>query len=323
MPLFDAYLFVDWSARQGVLPAQPRADAPWIGERLRDSRWQCETYHRSREAAVLHLQQRLLKHVRASRRVLVGFDFALGYPTGFTQALGWTSSEAPWQRTWRELSARLREYPGNRSNRFDVARGLNELCGGARPGPFWARPENAASASLPPRSPGFPFVAQNGTSLVRRRATELALPRTQETWKLAGVGAVGSQTLVGIPIVQHLRQSPELRDCCRVFPFETRFTATPTPDVGPAIVCTETFFGIVADATAEALRLDPSLVRDRVQVRAQCRWVAELDRRDRLGEWFAEPTGLTPAQRAAALEEEGWILGARTTGGGSLPPLRG
>jgi hypothetical protein len=311
MALFDAYLFVDWSAANGILPERPRADSPWIGERLAGSNRQTETYHRSRREAFEFLRERLHRHVRLRRRVLVGFDFALGYPAGWAQALGWSGAEVAWRSLWRELTERICEHEGNRSNRFEVAAELNALCGGDRPGPFWARPESVVAAAIPPRSPGFPFVSRTGVTLARRRTTELHLPRTQETWKLAGIGAVGSQTLLGIPLVQRLRQDPVLGPVCRVFPYDTGFTPRPTDATGPAIVCTEIFMGVVAQATAAAMSRDASLVRDRAQVRSQCQWVARLDRAGELGAWFDEPAGLTPAERHAALTEEGWILGAR------------
>jgi hypothetical protein len=311
MPLFDAYLFVDWSASNGVLPERPRADSPWIGERLRSSNRQVETYHRTRREAVEHLGELLRWHVRCGRRVLVGFDFALGYPAGLVRALGWRRDDSPWQQIWHELAERTCEQEGNRSNRFEVAAQLNELCGGDCPGPFWARPDSVAQEAIPPRSPGFPFVSRNGVSLARRRTTELHLPRTQETWKLAGIGAVGSQTLLGIPLVHRLRQDPVLGPVCRVFPYETGFTQQLTGSSGPAIVCTEIYMGVVSQATAQAMGRDQSLVRDRAQVRSQCQWVSRLDRAGELGGWFAEPVGLTEAERHAALTEEGWILGAR------------
>jgi hypothetical protein len=31
MPLFDAYVFVDWSAANGARPQRPTADAIWVG----------------------------------------------------------------------------------------------------------------------------------------------------------------------------------------------------------------------------------------------------------------------------------------------------
>jgi len=311
MPLFDAYLFVDWSAGNVVLPERPRADSPWIGERLRTSNRQTETYHRTRREALEYLCERLRRHVRLGRRVLVGFDFALGYPAGFARSMGWQVDASPWRRIWHELAERTCEQEGNRSNRFEVAAQLNALCAGDRPGPFWARPGSVDQAAIPLRSPGFPFVSRTGVALARRRTTEQHLPRTQETWKLAGIGAVGSQTLLGIPVVQRLRHDRELGPVCRIFPYETGFTSCPTSGAGPAIVCTEIFMGVVAQATAQAMSQDATLVRDRAQVRSQCQWVARIDRRGELGGWFAEPVGLTSAERHAALTEEGWILGAR------------
>jgi hypothetical protein len=45
--LFDAYVFVDWSAAQGAQPRRPRPDAIWVGERVPALDEEQETYHQS------------------------------------------------------------------------------------------------------------------------------------------------------------------------------------------------------------------------------------------------------------------------------------
>jgi hypothetical protein len=54
-----------------------------------------------------------------------------------------------------------------------------------------------------------------------------------------------------------------------------------------------------------------SQVRDAAQVIALCRWASERDRGGELSALMGPPPGLTPAQIACAVTEEGWILGAR------------
>jgi hypothetical protein len=58
--------------------------------------------------------------------------------------------------------------------------------------------------------------------------------------------------------------------------------------------------GIVAVPSGEA-------IRDRAQVRLMCGWSARHDAAGTLGGWFAP--ALDGATAAAALAEEGWILG--------------
>ena len=87
MPLIDAYLFIDWSAANVVHPKRPSANAVWIGELVNRSGLECETYFRSRNAAIENVSPVLMNHVKDGRRVLVGFAFPYGYPTGFAKAL--------------------------------------------------------------------------------------------------------------------------------------------------------------------------------------------------------------------------------------------
>jgi len=79
MTLFDAYLFIDWSAANVVHPQHPTANSVWIGELINHSGFKRETYFRTRNAAIEHVLASLLNDVKASRRVLVGFDFPYGY----------------------------------------------------------------------------------------------------------------------------------------------------------------------------------------------------------------------------------------------------
>lgn len=121
--------------------------------------------------------------------------------------------------------------------------------------------------------------------------------RPQSVWKLAGAGAVGSQSLVGIPVIARLRDHEALRDVSRVWPFEVR-----VPDLragSPAVVHAEIWPTIVPfDDEAGAFR-------DEKQVRAVVRYWRELDRARRLANLFAA----APAHGVVQGEED-WVLGA-------------
>jgi hypothetical protein len=134
--LFDAYIAVDWSARSLPSPARPSPDSIWISERLGDATQ--DWYWRTRRGCRDFLEERIASHVDAGRRVLVGFDFAYGYPSGFAQAIGLSHDMPPWRLVWQELERLIEDAPDNSNNRFEVAAELNRRCGNETAGPFWA-----------------------------------------------------------------------------------------------------------------------------------------------------------------------------------------
>jgi len=194
------------------------------------------------------------------------------------------------------------------NNRFAAAAELNSIVGGDHPGPFWGCPLGHVIENLQRCSPGFDTTG--GVRLPRLRAIETRLPKAQETWKLFGIGSVGGQALVGIPYVHMLRSHCELAGCSRVWPFETGFTQSPSPDQGPFILHAEIWPGVIAKKTQELRTTDPLLIPDQAQVRAMCEWAAELDGRDELGQLLNTPNGLSQQQIQTCIEEEGWVLGA-------------
>lgn len=311
MPLFDAYVFVDWSATNSAQSQQPTADAVWSGELIPQLKYQKEIYHRTRNDGAEHVTSVLVDHVKEKRRVLVGFDFPYGYPIGFGSALSLPPGAQSWWEIWAELADRVEDTANNINNRFIAAGELNAIAGDGQAGPFWGCPVGTEIVNLQPHSPGFPFLATGGVLLQRLRLVETRLPGTQETWGLFGAGRVGSQALVGLPYVYKLRRHLELVRVSRVWPFETLFTQTPSVTQGPFVLHAEIWPGVVDERVRELVNIAPELIRDRAQVRAMCEWAAELDDQDALGQFFTQPNGLNPQQVQACIEQEGWILGAR------------
>jgi len=291
--LFDAYLAVDWSARSRPSPARPTPDSIWVAQRC--GRSGTEWNPRTRRAARELLETLLAEHMAAGRRVFAGFDFALGYPAGFARSLGLAGSRAPWLRLWQELERRVIDETDNGNNRFDVAAGLNARCGGVTPGPLWGCPEAHRSPTLMPKSPGFPYVVGSGAALPRLRWTDRG--GVQPVWKLYGNGSVGSQTLLGIPVVAYLRTT--FGSAGRVWPFETGFTAAASPIV----------YAEIWPSLARAAHDVEVPVKDQRQVRAMTMWLSDMDDAGRLADLFGRPPDLPPEGVAAAVEEEGWILG--------------
>ncbi|WP_414897357.1 hypothetical protein [Rhodovulum sp. YEN HP10] len=105
----DTVIMADWSARSGHSPARPTADAIWIAVARRDATT-LTAYFRSRAGAEAALADLLDEECRAGRRVLLGGDFAFGYPAGLAGALtGTASARAVW--AW------LEDGPDNRNSR--------------------------------------------------------------------------------------------------------------------------------------------------------------------------------------------------------------
>lgn len=316
MTLFDAYLFVDWSASSKPTRVKPKKDTIWLGELVRGAT-PTERYHRTRSACVHDLMSRLRALTAQGLRVLVGFDFPYGYPRGFATALGLPTGVAPWAATWNLLASELKDGARNENNRWRVASELNKtLMPAATPvGPFWGCPEGAAATTLKPSKEegklSFPFLSRSGQQLREWRHAEIQARGTvQSVWKLFTSGSVGSQALVGIPCVAKIRHDPTLAPISKVWPFETGFMPTPSPATGPFVLHAEIWPVLFSDEEAKQLAADPKLgIRDQAQVRALCAWAERTDAAGQLGRFFDRPTRLPDSDAEDCVKEEGWILG--------------
>lgn len=277
MQPFDTVIVVDWSAANVPSPLKPSADAIWIAV-VRGGH-SAVSYHRTRSAAEAALIAVLDSEALAGRRVLTGFDFPFGYPQGFAERLtGHNTARSIW--TW--LEAHLVVGPENRSNRFELAAGINTAFGGA--GPFWGRPAGLDLPALPTRK----LVDYAALGIAERRAIELRVPRAQPVWKLYTTGSVGSQALTGLPMIARLAR----RTGCAVWPFDK-------PDA--PLVLAEVYPSLLATAVAQAVAKGE--IKDRAQVRLLAQALLTLSARGELRALLDVPIG--PAQ-----SEEGWILGA-------------
>ncbi len=308
MPIFDAYLMVDWSANSKPKRGKDSIWAAWL---RRDH--ELEVRNLSTRAEALEFVFECLRPAtRAGIRTLVGFDFAYAYPKGLAPALGWTpkSKLAPWRYIWDEIAATVGDaaQPRNTNDRFNAAAILNRRIGDpTAPGPFWARPvsKTVLPGLLPTRST-FPYALANGAHLESRRLTDI--PGAQEVWKLFTAGSVGSQSLLGIPVVRSLRDEHDLRSRSRVWPFETGFSPNPTEDSDALVIHAEIWPGIL---DKKLLEDHGRSCRDEAQVTLLAELLAKLDEEKALGTWFEKPVGLSSDQEKTCVNEEGWILGAR------------
>lgn len=275
---FDRVIVVDWSAAN--LPTSPtnRANAVWVG--CHDAEGGAEWHHRTRFAA----EAQLLIMIDAARtdglRLLIGFDFAMGYPSGFAQRL---TGEASAQAVWRWLSGAITDTATNQNNRFAVAAAINASFVEG-PGPFWSHPTGQHWPGLPYRRAGIDYAA---LGLAEMRAAEAAVPRAKSPWMLFNPGSVGSQSLLGLPLIHRLSQLQGVS----VWPFGSVETPVLLAEVYPSLLA-----GPVAIlANAE------KLPADQAQVRLLSRALYRLSQADRLSPLLSTPHDAL---------EEGWILGA-------------
>lgn len=269
---FDTVVIVDWSAASATSPQSPTKDAIWIG--IATSGGVTTSYHRTRHAAETFLSAFLNTEAASGRRVLLGFDFPMGYPKGFAVHL---TGKPEARAVWEWLSERITDLPNNANNRFAVADLINAQF--HAPGPFWGRPDTAAHLHLPATK----AVDYAALGISERRHVETFAATAQPVWKLFTTGSVGSQSLMGLPLVHRLSQRPG----AAVWPFDAPNTTLVLAEVYPSLL-------------SAAVRSDPAPIKDEAQVRLLAKAIFTLSRRGGLAPLF-----LTPPQAS----EEGWILG--------------
>jgi hypothetical protein len=293
--LFDNYVMVDWSA--AAKPATG-ADSIWIGALRRDVRLQLRFEAQNpptRAAAHDALVALLAEFDKRGDRTLVGFDFPLGFPAGTAAAL---KLDGPaWAAMHGFLAKSIKDKPDNSNNRFQVAAMMNRMISGG-PFPFWGCPPRDALTTLQPKKGR----AHTEADVPEHRLTEATAKGASPVWKLYTAGSVGSQALMGIPVVRRLRAA---RPDARVWPFETGWQALDAAALdGVKVVMAEIYPSLVA------ARPGPGEVKDLAQVRAIGEHLAALDEAGKLAPAFGPPKGATEAMIAAVATEEGWILGA-------------
>ena len=287
---------VDWSGgNQG--PVLPRADAIWIG-----TNGGIAEYKRHRGLAEAWLSAWIEERLSSNERALIGFDFPFGYPKGFAKAL--TGKDDPFA-VWSFLAERIEDAP-MQNNRFDVAGEINRKLG-RMPGPFWGNALGRDIDGLPRNQEGY------RTPNPEWRVCEQQAQGTFTCWQLAYSGAVGSQVLMGLPVLHRLRTRFEGK--ISVWPFEPLDAPIALVEIWPGLingaVRAETeAFGSIRDAAqvrllANALRaLAPDVLANMLDVRElEEGWILGLGHKKELedaaaGCLVAMPEPLTPPRLA-------------------------
>lgn len=297
--LFSAYVMVDWSAA-----AAPRTgkDSIWIGVIKRDIRFRptFEAFNpATRDEAMKVLGDVLADLRRRNERALVGFDFPLGYPEGTAKALALKTPD--WSGMWAFLASNVVDKPTNVNNRFAVAAKMNRLMTGEA-WPLWGAPASQAQRWLTTTKP--PEGA--GADIPEFRATEDAARKgklqPKSVWQMHGAGAVGGQTLVGVPAVTRLLE--KMGPSGAVWPFGTGWRELGADDVEPLSALVVEVWPSLYGAKPDAGEF-----KDQAQVRVTAETLAAMDDAGTLGKAFGPPKTASPELVAKVESEEGWILG--------------
>jgi hypothetical protein len=297
--LFESYVMVDWSAASK--PATG-ADSIWIGALTPDSRLKLSfkaTNPPTRAKAIEELTELLTRCLKRGDRVLVGVDFPLGFPAGTSESLKLKGD--PWRAIRDFLLKEMKDKPDNSNNRFALAARMNRLISNG-PFPFWgcSKKDELTTLSIKKtREHGKGDIAE--FRIVENAALEAKKARPQPVWKIAYAGAIGGQTMTGIPAIERLR---EKFSSLKVWPFEMPLAKLDQEGLADTRV-------VVAEilTSLNAMNQQASEIRDEAQVRSLCEAMAERDANGKLGAMFGGEAKLSDAQKAAVTSEEGWILG--------------
>lgn len=258
MRAFDSFVMVDWSGGNDT-GATARKDAIWTCL-VREEEPENPIYLRNRQIANDWLANCIETELQAGRRLCLGFDFPFGYPAGFASAL--TGRDDPFG-VWSWYADRI-EDAAKSNNRFDVAAEINRQFGGK--GPFWANALKRDIAGLPRTKKDY----QN--PFPDRRRVEIHARGSFTCWQLAGAGAVGSQIIMGLPVLQRLRS--QFADQVAVWPFQPLDRTVAFVEIWPSLTVTTGPDHIIKDAwqvqqvALDLLRMTPENLARLLNVRA-------------------------------------------------------
>jgi hypothetical protein len=297
--LFDSYVVVSWSAASK--PATG-ADSIWVGALTPDARLKLSfkaSNPPTRAKALEEIEELLNRCLKRGDRVFLGLDFPIGFPAGTSAALKLDGT--PWQAVRAFLAKEMKDKPDNSNNRFALAARMNRLISEG-PFPFWGCSKKDELTTLAMKK-----VREHGPGEIAEfRFTETAMAETrkfrpQPIWKIAYAGAVGGQTLTGLPALEKLRAKfPALR----VWPFDLPIAPLTREGMADARIVAAEVSTHLAEIKQEATE-----IRDEARIRTVAEWAAELDQSGKLSSLFGGIYKLSDTQKDAAAAEEGWILG--------------
>ncbi|QFT94835.1 Molybdopterin molybdenumtransferase [Roseovarius sp. THAF9] len=213
--------------------------------------------------------------------MLLTFDFPFGYPLGFAKAL--TGEDDPFA-VWDWIAERIEDKQDTErsNNRFEVAEEMNRKFSGL--GPFWGKSHEDRWPDLPYRKAGISY-----DTIPEKRECDKVARTASSCFQLFYNPTVGSQVLMGLPMLNRLRTLPGVA----VWPFEEHDAAN--------VVLAEIWPGLIEDAIREDTG---GVIRDALQVTRLALALSRLD-----------PARLEHLLKDLPYQarEEAWILGAGAT----------
>jgi len=277
---FDQVIVVDWSAAGSPKLGK---DSIWLGHATAAG-VSAENIATRRQAET-RLSGLIDAALQSEQRLLIAADFAFGAPIGLAQTL---TGQPHALALWDWLAARITDTDRNATNYRCIAAQMNGQFSGG--GPFWGNGQKDETLGLPRTKPAHPpELAEYRTAELVGRESGL-WPKT--LWQLAGAGAVGAQSLTGIPMLHRLRaRSPGK---VAVWPLE--------PVTHAPIVIAEAYLSLLAPEVRAAI--DQGMIQDEAQVNLHATAFYNLSQRGALARLMA------PDHPNDTLQGEGWYLGA-------------
>ena len=275
VPRFDRVAMLDWSSAKG--PKRGK-DSIWLGLAGAGARAPVNLATRAEAEAALH------DLVRAPGRTLIGVDIGFAWPAGLAAGV---TGRAEAMAVWDWLAARVTDGPGGANHRAVAAEANRRFTGG---GPFWGDGTRAGTPGLPRLRPDLPPGLRWHRGIETAAGFGRVRPKSQ--FQLAGIGAVGAQSLTCVPVLHRLRAA--WPGVVAVWPFD--------PVEGARVVVAEVYFSMLGGVLAAALPQYPCA--DAAQVDLLARAVMRQAGAGRLAALMA------PTAAGEQVREEGWILGA-------------
>lgn len=269
----DKVLILDWSAA-----GKPKTgrDSIWLGS----AGLQAEPPRNipTRRAAEEILRDEIAMAQDAGYSLLIGIDFGFGYPAGFAKAL---TGKAHAPAVWSYFAAHLEDTSDNANTHRAMAATFNQNLPGS--GPFWGNAEKRDYEGLSRKKVSSePFAEFRRVE--QRARTAGAQPKS--LWQLSGAGAVGAQSLTGLPMLHRLAALEGVS----VWPFQ--------PVAGADVMIAEIYPSLIDTAAFEAF-IQP---RDAAQVHVLSQALYQAGQAGDL-------EALCAAAPVDVQREEGWILG--------------
>lgn len=284
MPLFDVYVAIDFS---GSNDSAQQKSSIVFAEALRECEPDVQKNRFTRYEAVLHLLQRILYHNSKGKRVLCGFDFCYSFPRGFWPAL--TGRSEIWSDVVRDLADGTPHLPAivekPKPNAREWAQAANKKLSSSlhvEAGPFWGPGFDQV------KKPHFPY---SQMPFKEFRLAERRGPGFKPVFQVGGQGAVGLQSLCGMPYLHNIKTTcVQQKAPLRCWPFDGW-----EPE-GKEHFLVEWYPALYNEGPksheSDAL--------------ACVKWAMELDGREELRRYFV-PDLTEEEKKQAAIE--GWVLG--------------